>query len=159
MRELETLRLVYADRVRERDRLRDARRSVTTKLGPIPASAGVIVGLFAALGPDIERGWMALLFGLALIPFVLVMVTSALTLRERSYRELETEAEAPRPGPEQDSLDEADWLQNMIAFERQMFPKLEKHFEQERSNLLRVQVLLGVEVVYLSLVTVLEPCV
>jgi hypothetical protein len=124
MRDLETLRLVYADRVNERDRLRDARRDVTARLGPIPASAGVIIAPFAALGPDLERRWTALLFGLALVPFVLVMVISARALNEKSYRELFGEVEVPRAGSEHDVLAEEDWLRMMIAFEREMFPKL-----------------------------------
>ena len=44
----------------------------------------------------------------------------------------------------------------MVAFEREMDPKAEKHFERERTSLLRVQVLLGAEVVALVLITVLE---
>lgn len=160
MSDLETLRLVYADRVNERDRLRDARREVTARLGPIPASAGVIIALFAALGLRFERWWAALLFGLALIPFAWVMVISARALREKPYRQLAADdAEVSRAAGEQDSLAEQDWLELMIAYERKTFPKLEKLFERERDSLLRVQVLLGTEVVILVSITVLEAIV
>ena len=158
-RDIETLRLVYADCVNERNRLRDARRGVTSRLGPLPASIGVIVALFAALGPELERWWTRLLFGLALVPLALVIVLSARAIRERSYRELVAETEADRAGPKHDSLGEKDWLELMIGFEREMFPTLEAHFEQERKNLLRVEALLGIEVLLVVIITVLESAV
>jgi hypothetical protein len=152
--DLETLRLVYADLVAERDRLRDARRDVTARLGPIPASAGIIIALFAALGPELEHGATALLFGMALIPFVIVMAISARALRRPSYRELVSDLQAARPAADCDS--EEEWLTMMITFEREMYPRLADEFRQERSNLNRVQVLLGVQVVILTVLALVE---
>jgi hypothetical protein len=148
----ETLRLVHADLVNERDRLRDARKDVTVQLGPLPASAGVIIGLFAAFGREIERGWTALLFGLALVPFVLVMAISAYAVRRDPYRK------APgRPERESDSLAEEEWLRKVIEFERRTYQKLADDYERERWFLLLVQLLVGLEIVYLVLIAALEP--
>ena len=154
MSDLETLRLVYADLINERDRLRDARRSITAQLGPLPASAGLIIGLFAAFG-DIESGRMTLLYGLALLPFLLVMLVSTLALRRNPYRKL-TKRE-PQTAEGDDLLPEEEWLTQRIALERRSYVDLEHDFEEERTSLLRVQVLLGAEVVYLVLITALRP--
>lgn len=156
MPDLETLRLVYADLVAERNRLRDARRDVTSRLGPIPASAGIIIALFAALGPELEHGATALLFGIALLPFVFVLAMSARALRRPSYRELVSDLQAERPAADRDSLSEEEWLTMMVTFEREMYPRLVDEFRQERSNLYRVQVLLGVQVVVLAVIALVE---
>jgi hypothetical protein len=47
MTDAATLRLVYDDVVRERDRLRDARRAVTSQLEPFPVASAVVVGVVA----------------------------------------------------------------------------------------------------------------
>jgi hypothetical protein len=148
--DLETLRHVYADLVTERNRLRDARRGVTAQLGPLPASAGVIIGLFAAFG-RIHGGVHAVLFGLALLPFAVAVVVSTLALRKDPYRRFE------RLREDADLLPEEEWLRLAIARERTIYPKLEVIFDNERRSLLWVQLLLATEVIYLVLITALRP--
>ena len=41
----DTLRLIYEDILRERDRLRDERKFVTRQLGPTPAAGALIIAL------------------------------------------------------------------------------------------------------------------
>jgi hypothetical protein len=51
-----TLRQVCDNLVRERDRLRDARRSVSSQLGPLPAASAIDLGLFGSLGSVLKEG-------------------------------------------------------------------------------------------------------
>jgi hypothetical protein len=64
---LEVLNLAYRDVITERDRLRDARGSITRNLGPFPASAGIAVSLVAALTQRVNTAALIVaisLFGL-----------------------------------------------------------------------------------------------
>jgi hypothetical protein len=153
MAEQATVARVYEDLVNERDRLRGARRNVTAQLGPLPPSAGLIVGLFAAFG-DIESDLMALLFGLALVPFVLLTVVSAHALRWKSYREIRKERGCYTLDSD---LPEEKWLVTMIECELEIYEELETLYDRERKRLIVVQALLALEVVYLVVITALTP--
>lgn len=199
---VETLRLIYDDLVRERDRLRDARRAVTAQLGPLPASAGIIVSLFAAFLPQGGSPAYSILLGFALIPFVLILVLSSRASRRDPYRSMRK----PAAEMSEKSLSERAWLIERIAAERTHYGgreeeppppsadhlasfgasarrdplrllierlreewrlappeagmerraySLTQHFDAERRSLRFIQGLLGAEVVYLVLVTLL----
>jgi hypothetical protein len=170
--DVKTLRLVYEHLVRERDRLRDARRTVTAQLGPLPASAGLVIGLFAALSPDVEnRGlWWA-----ALALFVGVIAVSIISTLVDPYRRAAAEVDEPRgeglqPG---DLLAEERWLARRIAIERRLYygeaeeapsrrlrllssrGSLQASFDLELAGLRIVQTLLAAEVVLLVLTRLL----
>ena len=85
------LSLVYDDLVRERDRLRDARRSVTSQLGPLPAASAIVLALFGALGPDIH-GRMTVLFVIALLMLVAIAVVSSIAITYLPYRQIRRDA-------------------------------------------------------------------
>ena len=134
--------MVYEDRVRERDRLRDARREVTSRLGPMPAAAGIVLGLFAALPDHVpNRG----LVWAALAVFVVMIAVSSFGIRLKPYRR------QTRDEPADDSLPRGDWLSNHIEHERAVYATLERNFDYERTIFLTVQWLLAAEVVLLVL--------
>jgi hypothetical protein len=167
--------------VRERDRLRDARRSVTAQLGPLPAAAAVVLGLFAGLPDNVQnRG----LVWAALALFIGVIVLSAWGIRLDPYRRLSGQVDAPTTDDglrDDDSLPRKDWLLARINHERRIYygaptgsaeqPQnwikrrlpssgrrplsLQASFDRERSTLLVVQILLAAEVVLLALARLL----
>jgi hypothetical protein len=171
--DVNTLRLIYEHQVRERDRLRDARRTVTAQLGPLPASAGLVIGLFAGLSPNVEnRGlWWA-----ALALFLGVIAVSVGSSRVDPYRRAAAEVDEPRgeglqPG---DLLAEEEWLATRIEIERRLYygeageapPRglrrlspsrgsLQASFDLELAGLRMVQALLAAEVVLLVLTRLL----
>jgi predicted permease len=179
--DIETLELIYDRIVRERDRLRDARRAVTAQLGPLPAAAAVVLGLFAGLPDHVHnRG----LVWAALAVFIGVILLSAWGIRVSPYRRLSAQLDAPTTQEglrEDDSLPRKDWLLERIRHERRIYygdpaessqptqdgikgrwrrfwrepQSLEESFGRERSTLLVVQTLLAVEVVLLALARLL----
>jgi hypothetical protein len=63
---LEVLKQVHQEVVTERDRLRDARAGFTSRLGPLPASAAIVIGLTGATANKVDDGWIlaaGVLFG------------------------------------------------------------------------------------------------
>jgi hypothetical protein len=56
--ELELLKRRYAEVCAERDRLRNARGGVTARLGPLPASAAIVIGLVGAAAHRVDRGYL-----------------------------------------------------------------------------------------------------
>lgn len=142
---IETLRLVHADLVRERDRLRDARRAVTAQLGPFPASAGLVVGLFAALQPHFHgHPTRIVLISAAVLIFALIVSVSFRGLRFKPYREL-----SKITG---EGLPEREWLTAENERLRGLLDgDLAKNFSRERNALLTVQVLLVLEATLLVL--------
>jgi hypothetical protein len=179
--DVETLQLIYDRIVRERDRLRDARRAVTAQLGPMPAAGAVVLGLFAGLPDDIHnRG----LVWAALAVFIVVILLSASGIRLSPYRQLTAEMDAPTTQEglrEDDRLPRTEWLLERIKHERRIYygapagraqgsqnwiehlwPRsrdqplsLEASFDRERSTLLAVQILLAAEVGLLTLARLL----
>jgi hypothetical protein len=113
----ETLTLIYEDRVRERERLRDARRAITAQLGPLPAAAAVIIGLFATFAKDIRSEEP--LFLAALGAFVLVILVSALSVDLSPYRAMRANHETELGSF--DRLPRDKWLERMISLEREIY--------------------------------------
>jgi hypothetical protein len=156
MSNLPTLRLVYDDLVRERDRLRDARRAVTSQLGPIPAVSAVVIALFGTLSDNISDSYSTLLFKVAIGAFILMVVISTIAVFRQPYRKLREKAlgELPGGGQSLDGESEIDWLSTMIRLERKLTEGLERAFEWERGLLLVVQLLFVAQIVLLGLITV-----
>jgi hypothetical protein len=154
-----TLNLVYEDLVRERDRLRDARRSVTSQLGPLPAASGVVIGLFGALGPRVQ-GAMKPYFIVALILLLVIAGVSTVALTSSPYRKLREGAvkDLKKEGwTSDDRQEEQDWLAAMIELERLLKVTLGSAFNKERDYLLAVQWLFVVQVLLLGAMVLVGP--
>ena len=111
----QVLENVYDDVDTERDRLRSARAGFTQRLGPLPASAGIVIGLAGAVGKDVEDGWLILAGGLfALLVFVSI-VYSGLT----PYRLMRAERLSPSDRLDfwRESEDLQAWLRCKIELE------------------------------------------
>jgi hypothetical protein len=67
---LETLKLRYQQVLAERDRLRSARAGVTSRLGPLPASAAIVIGLAGGVAHGVDPGY---LIAAAILLFVLIV--------------------------------------------------------------------------------------
>jgi hypothetical protein len=141
---IETLRRAYGDRVRETKRLRDARRQFTSQLGLLPASGALVVGLFAAFSTEIDERLLAL----ALIPFVVAVIVSALFSRLKPYRKIRQEIEA-KEGKADWRLSEERWLVAMIKLEEQIYRELEWRLDRERWGAFAVQALVVFQIIYL----------
>lgn len=149
--EVETLRLAYEDRLREAERLRDARRAFTTQLGVLPASAAVIVSLFAAFTEQIAD---ARLLALALIPFVVSVIVGAGFSQLKPYRTLRRELEEEVGRADWRRLSQEQWLEAMIELEEQIYAKLEERLERERLGVLAVQLLVVVQIAYVIVLAI-----
>ena len=146
----DTLELIHADLVAERDRLRDAQRSVTSQLGPIPASTSVIVGLLAAVatgeGSESDR---VIVVVVALAFSIVITVLSIRWSGGQPYRELREAAMAEqeaRLGPETQS-DPVGWLRRRIELETRLYGALVPRFNSQRRHLFIVQGLLLAEAI------------
>jgi hypothetical protein len=148
--ERDTLELIHADLVAERDRLRDAQRAVTSQLGPIPASTSVIVGLLAAVATgDGSESDRVLVVGVALAFSIAITVLSIVWSRGEPYREMRQEMldeQQDRFGPERGWTVLA-WLQRRIDLERDLYEKLAERFNAQRTHLFIVQGLLLAEAI------------
>lgn len=136
----ETLELAYKDVICERDRLRDARASVTRQLGPLPASAGIAITVVGALAQDVSEAWLIVAFSL-LVLLVCVSITYSLLWPYRrlraTYEEKLAESAKARPAtdpvspekPHKLGFDEgaavSEWLVHMIQLERQIYGPLD----------------------------------
>jgi len=146
---LPTLTLAYEDLVRERDRLRDARRSVTGKLGPLPAASAIVMGLFGAFSDQVLRGTPKSLYTAALVLFVLIGALSSLAIMSKSYRKLRYER-LSKHGLASDSGLEINWLAARIQTERELMEGLGARFDRERNFLLAVQWLFVLQIALLA---------
>jgi len=156
MPEPETLKFVYEDLVRERDRLRDARRAISSQLGQLPTASAVVVTLFGALSNDIHGGQSTLLFRLALAAFVAMVLLSLIAVfPPRPYRKLRKEAlqKLPDEGRGLDQQPTVEWLSSMIDLERKLTSRLETALGEERGVLLLVQGLFVAQIVLLGWIT------
>jgi hypothetical protein len=89
----EVLRLALEDLQRENQRLRTARASVTSQLGPLPISAALVAGLISGFTATGNGHLNHLLLGLALIPFGLMVIVSIFYGAIEPYRKLRDRAE------------------------------------------------------------------
>jgi hypothetical protein len=153
----ETLELIYADLVDERNRLRDAQRAVTSQLGPIPASTSVIVGLLAAVATaDGSEGDRVLVVGVALGFSIAITALSILWSRGEPYRKLRRELldkQKKWRGPETELAPE-DWLQRRIELETDLYEYLGDQFDRQRLHLFIVQGLLLTEAIVVIVLAV-----
>jgi hypothetical protein len=138
--ESDALRLAYDDIIRERDRLRDARASVTQRLGPLPASAGIAIALVGSLAEKVSEAALIVAVGLLFV-VVCVSITYSLLSPYRAlrakYEEEFTErriassaAEAAKNEKTHElGFDERaqarDWLEHMIELERRIYGPLD----------------------------------
>ena len=127
---IEVLNLVLADVEAERDRLRSARASFSTRLGPLPASVAVVTGIAAAAAGKVD-----LLFAiLAGVVFAGVLAVSIFFGGLKPYREIRAvyqgavdpnfEREAASLPFRKDDADLADWLNKKIELERRIYGPL-----------------------------------
>jgi hypothetical protein len=166
--ELKLLELRYQDAINERDRLRSARADVTKRLGPLPASAGIVVGLAATASSNIAD-WAFWVIG---VLFAAIVVISERGSHIPPYRELRAQRLDSRAGPgpadsigqrdacpneytvDDPDLDASGWLRQMICLERDVYEgrhsddsaatrrqTLQQAFNLERRALTRVEYL------------------
>jgi hypothetical protein len=123
--QLRVLRLRYQDVLTERDRLRNARASVTSQLGPLPASAAIVIGLAATVADKVEMWALISAGGLMLGIVALSMLYSGL----RPYRIMRARAEGKRSAdlgsPVLPEDDEAGWLDAKIKLEQTIYGELD----------------------------------
>jgi hypothetical protein len=146
---LRTLKLVHEDIVGERDRLRSARAAITSQLGPLPASAGIVIGLVGSLDHRVERGFLiaaGALFGLVMLVSIRYsrLAPYRVLRARRVLRDRQSGAECPGDSMPMESGDKgepepwyigstvdrslkpADWLTRKIALEEQIYGSLRK---------------------------------
>lgn len=138
--EVAALRLSYEDVRRESKRLRDARAAVTRQLGPLPISAGILVGLVAAFSDKAAQLplWLAFAFFCALIllsiaysdmrPYRQVRAAKEAEWRKKlEARHREAAVRAREIGLQvEDLLPEREWYAAMIQLERQIYGDLDR---------------------------------
>jgi hypothetical protein len=146
----ETLELIHADLVSERDRLRDAQRAVTSQLGPIPSSTSVIIGLLAAVATRTEHETdRIVVVGVALVFSVAITVLSILWSKGEPYRALRAAVRSEQErllGPEADASP-LEWLRRRIQLEQDVYDELAGRFDSQRLHLFIVQGLLVAEAI------------
>lgn len=123
------LEQAYEDVIGERDRLRDARAGFTSRLGPLPASAAIVIGLTGTAADKVSTGWiLGAAFLLALLMLISGFYSGLPPYRVlRARRQKEVEAKGRIGNPEHDKLGfglEASnpeiWLRKKIELEEQV---------------------------------------
>ena len=179
--DIETLKAVFDEARRERDRLRAARAWASRQLGPLPAAAGLSTGIVAAVSGHVVHGW---LYG-ALAGLLVMVIVGILYSSMQSYRQIRAAktdgwrrrlAEARPDLAEaaerhrvtlEDLLPEKEWYAEMITRERELYgPERERNryglprrrpedlqdaFDRERTGLFTVQILFVVVIACLVL--------
>jgi hypothetical protein len=153
--DVRTLELAYEDGVHERDRLRDARRSVTSQLGPLPAASAIVVGLFGALSDDIHGMTTVIIYGVALALFVAIAAVSTRAITYEPYRVQRENAEKAVGWTHDETLLPSEWLVGMMTVERAVKKKLESAFDRERKWLLIVQWMIVVQILLLGVIVLI----
>jgi hypothetical protein len=149
---LKLLELRHGEITHERDRLRSARAAVTGGLGPLPASAAIVLGLAGTVADRIPSWALWITLGL----FLTIIAFSILSSRLPPYRVLRART-ISREGHNLDDprLTPAEWLARSIKLEQDIYgrlgaptkwntlrPKtLQQGFDLERRALNLVQVL------------------
>jgi hypothetical protein len=138
---VQVLKQVYDDVLTERDRLRDARAGFTSRLGPLPASAAIVIGLTGATADQVDRGWIAF----AGVLFVLLVLVSTVYSGLAPYRLIRGPLQRKEdrwPGsPDvtsfafgRDANNLAEWLEAKIALEERVCGELPS---EQRFSLIR----------------------
>jgi hypothetical protein len=124
---LETLKLRYQQVLAERDRLRSARAGVTSRLGPLPASAAIVIGLAGGVAHGVDPGY---LIAAAILLFVLIVfrtVYSGLSpYRILLAKKLGIQKDQPERfvGTTVDSSRQEQWLKERICQEGGIYGQL-----------------------------------
>jgi hypothetical protein len=148
--ELKVLELRDGDLSNERDRLRSARASFTSRLGPLPASAGIVIGLAGAVADHIEE-WAIWAAGGVFVAIVLVSLFNSSLPPYRVLRALHAKEDGYDLNDP--TIDAKAWLKRKIALEKAIYgtpgeptprtmlrPKtLQQAFDIERRALFIVQ--------------------
>jgi hypothetical protein len=142
--EVKVLEKVYADVVNERDRLRGARAAVTRQLGPLPASAAIVLGLVGVASHAVAPGFLiaaaGLFFALMLVSIALSSLIPYRLLRGRKVLDERSRASATEPPPRpagtlpatyigetvEPDVDYATWLGDKIRFESELYGPLRR---------------------------------
>ena len=121
---VEVLKLVYADVEKERDRLRNARASWTSRLAPLPAAAALATGTIADGADKVDQGWVVAAAAL----FAVLLVVSWTFSGLKPYREFRADRQAafyprrPKQGfafcPQETDLER--WLEMKIRVEERI---------------------------------------
>jgi hypothetical protein len=114
----EVLRLTLEDLQRENQRLRTARASVTSQLGPLPISTAIVAGLISGFAATGNGHLSDTLLALALIPFALMVAVSIAYGAIRPYRKLRDSAERERRPSARATLEE--YYRDAIRVEEQV---------------------------------------
>jgi hypothetical protein len=118
---LKLLELKHGDLSNERDRLRSARAGVTGRLGPLPASAGIVIGLAGAVADRIDEWAIWTAGGL----FVAIILMSWFNSSLPPYRALRADHVKKRGYHLDDpALDAVAWLYRKISLEHDIYGKL-----------------------------------
>ena len=149
--DLDTLKATLEEVRRERDRLRNAPAWAARQLGPLPAVAGISVGIAAAFSGHLHVGWLIA----TLVALLTMIVVSILYSRIQPYREMrasreivwreELENSHPVIAAEarnrrlrvEDLLPSIEWYDAMIGLERDLYGTLDR--TDKRSRLPRRQ--------------------
>lgn len=139
---IQVLKQVHEEVVSERDRLRDARAAFTGRLGPLPASAAIVIGLTGTAAGKVDRGWILA----AGVLFILLVLVSTVYSGLPPYRLLRAPLQRERdqwPGSSEstsfgfgrDARDLSKWLEAKIALEERICGELrgEQGFSLTRS--------------------------
>jgi hypothetical protein len=139
---LEVLKQIHEDVITERDRLRAARASFTSRLGPLPASAAIVIGLTGATAKKVDPTWIVVAGVLFLW---LVMVSTRFSglapyrlMRGRLQRELDEWPGKPKVtsfGFGRDAYSLREWLKAKIELEERICGELRS---EQRFSLLRL---------------------
>lgn len=142
-----TLKLVYEELCQERDRLRNARASFSSQLGPLPIAAGISTGTIVVFARHVEHPvflWAALL--LLIVLAIVSMLYSGMPAyrqiravkQERWRKELAisygAEAQLAKQTDREieDLLSPIEWYRAMIRLERDIYGK----FDSKRNRIL-----------------------
>jgi hypothetical protein len=133
----EVLRAAHKDLVAERDRLRDARASFTSRLGPLPPSAAIAISLTGSVVEDVSVIWLAVATALLGVMVLISALYSGLKpyrlLRGEKQSGLEKQRNVALSNGDTSQLgfglaaqDEVAWLQAKIKLEQSLYGGLRK---------------------------------
>jgi len=127
----DVLEKAYADLVSERDRLRGARAGFTARLGPLPASAAIVIGLTGSAADKVDAWWLV---EAAVLLAVLILISIAYSglppyrlLRAAHQRELDPwgdDSRADRLAFGVHAPDAGAWLKHKIELEERIVGRL-----------------------------------
>jgi hypothetical protein len=162
VRDREVLEEAYNDLISERDRLRAARGGFTGRLGPLPASAAIVIGLAGSSAGKVNPWWIAeaavLLATLMFISTVYSGLRPYRLMRGRRQRRFDrwTDPASESLAFGLDAPDRASWLAAKIELEQSIYgPPRREQFANLSLRVDHLQDALDVERSAFSLVSIL----